>query len=103
MSIKRDLVRNAPTLFHAVALVETTKEETVRSFRKMALATPPNLYTATSDLVYTALSGQGYDWALRQIPTIKKEKQRDTAERVFPLLKDYIQSTHTDWIRPLVD
>lgn len=101
MPTRHDVVRNAPTLFHTVALVEHTKERTIANIRKMDLAQPPSLYEPARQLVHRKLSGQPYEWALTQAATIVDSGQRRCAEAVLEAGADYLKATQPIWFRPL--
>ncbi|MDB5411028.1 MAG: hypothetical protein JWL84_5940 [Rhodospirillales bacterium] len=109
MASKPNLVRNAPGLLHAVALVAPTREGTLRNIRRMARGTPPALYRPAIEIVLTVLRGaghvwtpaEGYEWAKAQVKTIPDDDKRKCASEVVRALKPYLTTTAPQWIRPL--
>ena len=101
MPTKRDVVRNAPTLLHAVALVDLTKRGTIDNIRRMDIAAPPSLYGPTRQLVKAVLNGQSFKWAYAQALALPDLGERKGAIEVLDTLKRYLLRTKPDWIRPL--
>jgi hypothetical protein len=101
MPTKRDVVRNAPTLLHAVALVDLTKRGTIENIRRMDVAAPPSLYGPTRQLVKAVLNGQTFKWAYAQALALQDLGERKSAIEVLDTLKGYLLRTKPEWIRPL--
>jgi hypothetical protein len=101
MPIKRDVVKNAPTLLHTVALVGINKHETIRNIRKMDVASPPSLYGPARQLVHKVLSGQCFDWARRQANLLIDPAEKKCALVTLDALEKYLISTKPQWFRPL--
>jgi hypothetical protein len=109
MASKPNLVRNAPGLLHAVALVAPSREGTLRNIRRMARGTPPALYRPAIEIVLSVLRGVGhlwtpeggYEWAKKQVNTIPDDDKRRCAGEVVRALKPYLTTTAPQWIRPL--
>jgi len=101
MRIRTNPVRSAPSLIHAVALVDETAMKTERRIRSLMRAFPPRLYALAGQLVRAVLKGETYDWAIRQASVHKDAEQKKYALLVLPLLKSFLQSVKPDWVRDL--
>jgi hypothetical protein len=110
MGSKPKLVRNAPSLLHAVALVGANEQVTLRNIRRMARGTPPALYREATDIVLATLRGtanglwtpaEGYDWACSRVEDIGDEGKKACAEQVVRHLKPYLSTIRPQWLQPL--
>jgi len=110
MASKPNLVRNAPGLLHAVALVGSNEQATLRNIRKMARGAPPALYRSATEIVLAALKGtatqlwtpaRGHEWARARAKEITDEDKRLCAEQVIQHLKPYFLATQPRWVQPL--
>jgi hypothetical protein len=110
MASKPNLVRKAPSLLHAVALVAPTRQGTLRNIRKMAHGAPPALYRTAVEIVLATLRGsaaalwtpaEGAQWAMAQAKAIPDDDRRKCAEQVVRFLKPYLRATQPQWVRPL--
>lgn len=101
MPIRTNPVRGAPSLIHAVALVENSVAKTEKQIRKLMRAFPPKLYDLASQLVRAVLAGQEYSWAIAQAEKHSDEDQKKYALLVLPLLQTFLEKTKPDWVRDL--
>lgn len=110
MASKPNLIRNSPGLLHAVALVGSTEQATLRNIRKMARGAPPALYRSATEIVLATLKGtaagvwtpaEGFEWAKTQAKSVPDEDKRRCAEQVVQHLKPYFLATRPQWVQSL--
>ncbi len=106
---KPNVIRNAPSLLHAVALVGPNHAETVRNIRNMERGAPPALYKASTQIVVATIkriaggtsNKEAFDWAKGQAKALQKAKVRDCAIEVLAFLKPFLLNIKPKWFRPI--
>jgi hypothetical protein len=104
-----NVVKNAPSLLHAVALVGSTHAATVRNIRNMERGFPPALYQPSVDLICGSIKriaegtakADAYTWARAQAETQTDQAVRDCTKEVLAYLRPYILNVRPKWFRPI--